>query len=125
MPTIGAVKDTSNNGVYIKNHIIIASIVTLLTYPFITNAKYFTNYHSVGVEITRIHNHYNGAVTLIISGDVDNLDQCAVTTRVHLKGDLEGHNQMVASAMLAFAAGKNIGLHASGCEIIPFWGNGN
>lgn len=105
-----------------KKYLILVITTLTLTFSFISNAKYFTNYHSIGVEITRIHNHSNGAVTLIISGDVDNLDQCAVTTRVHLKGDLDGHKQMAASAMLAFASGKKVGLHASGCEIIPFWG---
>jgi hypothetical protein len=104
-----------------KKYLITISTALLLSFPLISNAKYFTNYLSEGVEITRVHNHSNGSVTLIISGDVDNLDQCAVTTR-HLKGDLDGHKQMVASVMLAFAAGKKIGLHASGCEIIPFWG---
>ena len=106
-----------------KRHLIKLAIVIVAITPFISHAKYFTNYNSAGVEITRIHNHSNGDVTLIISGTVDNLDECAVTSRVHLKSNLVGHNQMVASSMMAFASGKKIGLYASGCEIIPFWGS--
>ncbi|AQW61489.1 MULTISPECIES: hypothetical protein [Vibrio] len=90
--------------------------------PLTSNAKYFTALNSEGVEITRIHNHANGGLTLYISGSIVNLDNCTVTSRVHLKGDLKGHDNMVSAALMAFATGKRIGLHASGCEIIPFWG---
>ncbi|TQV86923.1 hypothetical protein [Aliikangiella coralliicola] len=87
------------------------------------NAKYFTDYNA-GVTITRIHVHSGGGITLHISGAVKNLDGCAVTDKVHLKGNLAGHQNMLSHAMMAFTTGKKVGLHASGCEVIPFWGGG-
>ncbi|ACA85761.1 hypothetical protein [Shewanella woodyi] len=84
-------------------------------------AKYFTDYSS-GVTINRIHAHSGGGVTLHITGEVTNLDNCLVTERVHIRADLVGSKNLIAHAMMAFASGKKVGLHASGCEIIPFWG---
>lgn len=87
-----------------------------------SHAKYFTEYYGSGVKIIKVHTHGSGGLTLHISGNVINLDGCSVTSRVHLRGDLSGHDNMVSSALLAFASGKNVGLHLSGCDYIPFWG---
>ncbi len=102
---------------------IVLGFITLL---FVggAQAKYFTPLNGPGVEITRYFTHSGGGVTLYISGSVQNLDKCAVTDRVHLKGDLPGHKAMVSAALAAFVSGKKIGMHASGCEQIPFWGGG-
>lgn len=98
-------------------------LAILMLYPHLTsNAKYVTALNSEDVEITRINNHVNGGLTLYISVSMVNLDNCTVTSRVHLKGNLKGHDNMVSAVLMAFATGKRIGLHASGCEIIPFLG---
>ncbi len=101
------------------------NIFNLLVALFITSGasgQYFTPLGGPGVQVTRFFTHSGGGVTLYISGEVKNLDDCPVTTRVHLKGDLPGHQNMISAALMAFASGKRIGLHASGCEYIPFWG---
>ncbi len=103
------------------------SVVTGFILLFIASqvqAKYFTALNGPGVKITQYFTHSGGGITLYISGDVLNQDNCAITNRVHLKGDLPGHKNMVTAALAAFAAGNTIGLHASGCEVIPFWGGG-
>lgn len=60
-------------------------------------------------------------MTVWVSG-IDNPDDCARTDIVHLKGDLLGHDRMVAAVLAASTSGKKVGFHSSGCEIIPFWG---
>jgi len=96
--------------------------IALLVFANIALAKYFTSLSPPGVKITQYFTHSGGGVTLYISGSVQNLDGCMVTNRVHLKGNLAGHQSMVSAALAAFSSGKYIGLHASGCETIPFWG---
>lgn len=83
---------------------------------------YLTSLGGPGVKITSYFTHSGGGVTLKISGSVSNPDGCEATDRVHLKGDLAGHNNMVAAALAAFASGKSVGLWSTGCETIPFWG---
>jgi len=97
-------------------------VLVLILAPVYSQAKYFTPLDGPGVTITRFFTHSGGGVTLYISGSVQNLDGCPVTNRVHLKGNLEGHKNMVSAALMAYASGKKIGLHAQGCELIPFWG---
>lgn len=92
----------------------------LLTLPAF--AKYVTPLGGPGVEITMFFTHQTGAVTLYVSGEKLNLDNCAATYRVHIPHDIAGRDTMVANAMMAFASGKKIGLHASGCKTTPFWG---
>ncbi|MCG7560816.1 MULTISPECIES: hypothetical protein [Pseudoalteromonas] len=84
--------------------------------------KYITHLNSSGVEITRFFTHENGAVSLYISGAVDNLDECTSTFRVYIPHDLPGKNIMVSSALAAFASGKKVGFHGSGCRTTSFWG---
>ena len=72
--------------------------------------------------ITQVFTHGSGAVSLFISGAPDNPDSCNDPGIVHLKGNLAGHNQVVSTILMAFAAGKKIGLYSGGCEVIPFWG---
>jgi hypothetical protein len=97
------------------------ALIILVLFVQSVEAKYFTDY-SAGVTINRIHAHSSGGVTLHITGEVRNLDNCPITERVHIKADLVGSKNLIAHAMMAFASGKKVGLHASGCEIIPFWG---
>ena len=85
-------------------------------------AKYITNLGTQGVEITRYFVHSSGAVSLYISGTVDNLDQCTSTFRVYIPHDLPGKDIMVSAALAAFASGKKVGFHGSGCSITAFWG---
>lgn len=99
-----------------------------LTLPFLVfiNNSYASGYLTTLVApnatINQILTHSSGGVTLFISDSLLNPDQCGDITKVHLKGDLAGHQHMLSAALTAFAAGKKVGLHSSGCEIIPFWG---
>ncbi|ALU45946.1 hypothetical protein [Pseudoalteromonas rubra] len=86
------------------------------------SAKYITHLNSDGVEITRFFTHKNGAVSLYISGSVDNVDKCTSTFRVYIPHDLPGKDVMVSSALTAFASGKKVGFHGSGCSTTTFWG---
>ena len=83
---------------------------------------YLTGLAEPEATIEQVFTHSGGGVTLFVSGVSLNPDQCGNTTKVHLKGDLAGHQHMVSAALTAFAAGKKVGLHSSGCETIPFWG---
>lgn len=74
-----------------------------------------------GVPVTRYLMHPTGAMTLWVSG-ISNPDGCGGTDRVHLKGDLPGHDKMVAAVLAASASGRRIGFWSRECEIIPFWG---
>jgi hypothetical protein len=87
-------------------------------------ADYFTPLDGPGVTIEKMHFHDQGGVTLHISGAVQNLDNCAVTSRVHIPKDLPGLNNMLSASLMAYTMNKKIGLHVSGCESIPFWGSG-
>lgn len=87
-------------------------------------AKYVTPLGGPGVEITKYFTHESGGVTLYISGNKINLDNCAATYRVYIPHDLDptGRNSLASAALTAFVSGKNIGLHASKCQTTPFWG---
>ncbi len=75
-----------------------------------------------GVEITKILAHESGAVSLYISGPVQNLDQCTSTFRVYIPSDIPGKGAMLSTALMAFASGRKIGIHGSGCSTTVFWG---
>ena len=85
-------------------------------------AKYVTPLGGPGVEITRVFVHKSGAVSLYISGTVQNLDACSSTFRVYIPEDLAGKDLMLSVALMAYATGKRIGMHGSGCNTTPFWG---
>ena len=99
-------------------------IITIIVL-FATTAQaqgYLTDLNTPNATITKVFTHSNGGVTLFVSGVTPNSDQCGDYSKVHLKGDLAGHEQMVAAALTAFTAGKKVGLYSSGCSLIPFWG---
>lgn len=105
--------------------IILRTLLLFLIFSEAANAAgYLTPLSGNGVTINRYFTHSGGGVTLIISGTINNPDNCQVTDRVHLKGNLNGHNNMVSAALAAFASGKQVGLWSRGCESIPFWGGG-
>jgi hypothetical protein len=85
-------------------------------------AKYVTTLSGPGVEITKFFTHSNGAVSLFIVGVTKNLDECTSTFRVYIPHDLDGRHNLVSAALMAFASGKKIGLHASTCSTTAFWG---
>jgi hypothetical protein len=85
-------------------------------------SKYVTPLSGPGVEITKFFTHTNGAVSLYISGAVQNLDQCTSTFRVYIPHDLPGKDTLVSAAMMAFASGRKVGFHGSGCGTTGFWG---
>lgn len=85
-------------------------------------AKYVTPLAGPGVEITRVFAHENGGMSLYISGSIVNLDECNTTFRVYIPHGLAGKDTLVSTALMAYASGKKIGLHASGCSTTSFWG---
>jgi hypothetical protein len=85
-------------------------------------AKYITSLGGPGVEITRVFIHSSGAISLNISGQVDNLDQCTSSSRVYIPHDVAGKDQMLSTALTAFATGQKVGFHGSGCNTTAFWG---
>ncbi len=98
------------------------TIILLLISNLASASGYLTPKDMTGVTINKITMHGNGGATLWVSGLL-NPDECGDVTLAHLKGDLTGHDNMVATALTAYASGKKIGLwSATGCEIIPFWG---
>ena len=107
------------------NKVVLLGICILInTISFNVSADYFTPLGGPGVTIVKMHFHDQGGVTLHISGAVQNLDDCSVTSRVHIPKDLSGLNNMLSASLMAYTTGKKIGLHVSGCESIPFWGSG-
>jgi len=98
------------------------SVLILLMVSSVVHSKYVTLLNGPGVEITRVFSHTSGAVTLYISGTVVNLDQCNTTYRVYIPHDIAGHDTMVSTALMAYASGKKVGMHASGCNTTAFWG---
>jgi hypothetical protein len=97
-------------------------LVTCLIASTNVAAKYITQLNTQGVEITKFFTHQSGAVSLYISGTVANLDQCTSTFRVYIPHDLAGKDVMVSTALAAFASGKKVGFHGSGCSTTSFWG---
>lgn len=95
-------------------------LAVLISVP--AQAKYITPLNGPGVEITRYFVHKNGSISLYISGEVVNLDECTSTYRVYISHDLPGKEAMLSAALAAFASGKKIGVHGSGCSTTAFWG---
>ncbi len=90
----------------------------------VTASGYLTSLQTSDVKTTKIFTHEDGGVTLFLSGSLINPDNCDTTERVHFKADLPGRHNLTSAAMAAFLTGKRIGLWSSGCEEIPFWGQG-
>lgn len=102
--------------------IVIFTLIGMISFK--GNAAYFTPLDGPGVTIVKMHFHDQGGVTLHISGEVLNSDDCPVTSRVHIPKELPGLNNMLSASLMAYTTGKRIGIHLSGCESIPFWGAG-
>ncbi|XOV78402.1 MAG: hypothetical protein ACFHVJ_15830 [Aestuariibacter sp.] len=84
---------------------------------------YLTSLGGEGVTIKSYFVHNQGSVSLLLEQDLPlNPDNCSVKNHVYIKNDRPGHKTMIAAAMAAFSAGKKVGFHGYGCEIIPFWG---
>jgi hypothetical protein len=95
--------------------------LTTLSFVSLSNASGYLTALDQGVSVTRYLMHSGGGMTIWVSG-IANPDGCGATDRVHLKGDLPGHDKMVAAVLAASASGKRVGFWSTGCEIIPFWG---
>lgn len=101
---------------------IIFGLLTFVVISTPASAKYITGLNGPGVEVTRVFIHQSGAISLYISGEVDNLDNCTSTYRVYIPQDVPGKDQMLTVALTAHSTGKKIGLHGSGCSTTAFWG---
>jgi len=85
-------------------------------------AKYVTPLSGPGVDVDRVFIHSSGAISIYITGETLNLDQCKSTFRVFIPHDLPGKDAMLSTALFAYASGKKIGIHGSGCSTTSFWG---
>ncbi|WP_145985468.1 hypothetical protein [Marilutibacter maris] len=94
----------------------------LLAFASVSSASGYLTPLNDGVVVKRYLMHGGGGMTVWVSG-TDNPDDCARTDIVHLKGDLPGHDRMVAAVLAASTSGRKVGFYGSGCEIIPFWGD--
>ncbi len=101
---------------------IIYGILLTLVVSLPAQAKYITSLSGPGVDITRVFIHQSGAVSIYISGDVENLDECTSTFRVYIPETVAGKDAMLSVALMAHASGKKIGMHGSGCSTTQFWG---
>lgn len=100
-------------------------IIGMLVASFVglpVHAKYVTPLNGSGVDITKVFIHRSGAVSLYISGVTLNLDECKSTFRVYIPETVAGKDAMLSVALTAYASGKKIGIHGSGCSTTPFWG---
>lgn len=95
--------------------------VIALSLSFAVRASGYLTDLSSGVSVTRYLMHSTGGMTIWVSG-ISNPDGCGGTDRVHLKGDLPGHDKMVAAVLAASASERKVGFWSSGCEVIHFWG---
>lgn len=102
--------------------VIVFIALTLILFSVGVSAKYITKQNTSGVEIDSYFAHSNGAVSLIISGSVENLDECTSATRVYIPHDIPGKELLVSVSLSAFMSGKRVGFHGSGCGTTPFWG---
>jgi len=100
----------------------LTAIVLAMALCATAQAKYITPLSGPGVEIKQVFIHQTGAVSLIISGETLNLDQCSSTSRVYIPHDLPGKDLMLSTALTAHTTGKKVGFHGSGCSTTAFWG---
>ncbi len=99
------------------------TIVLFLTFICLPSyAKYITPLNGPGVDVSRVFVHKSGAISLYISGSTQNLDQCTGTNRVYIPEAVQGKEAMLSVALMAYATGKKIGMHGSGCSTTAFWG---
>jgi len=57
----------------------------------------------------RVFVHESGAVSIYISGDIVNLDQCTSTFRVYISPTATAKDEMLSLALFAYASGKRVG----------------
>lgn len=100
--------------------ILICLMLFLVVTP--TYAKYITALYGGGVSIERVFVHESGAVSIYINGGIVNLDQCTSTFRVYIPATAKAKDEMLSLALFAYASGKRVGFHGSGCSTTPFWG---
>jgi hypothetical protein len=93
----------------------------MLSFVSLSSASGYLTTLDQGVSVTRYLMHSGGGMTIWVTG-ISNPDGCGGVDRVHLKGNLLGHDKMVAAVLAASASGKRVGFWSSGCELIPFWG---
>jgi hypothetical protein len=118
-----------------KNRILfaIAAACTLDAWVQSANAGGYLTPFRTGVEVSdyMINNNvgYGGThigLTILLSSAasaaVSNPDSCGSTSLLHIKSSDPGYKEMVAAVMAAAAAGRKIGFHSKGCELLPFFG---
>ena len=85
-------------------------------------AKYITALNGQGVLIERVFVHESGAISIYIAGELKNLDNCTATFRVYIPPTATAKDEMLSLALFAYASGKRVGFHGSGCSTTSFWG---
>jgi hypothetical protein len=108
---------------------VITIVCTLGAWVPSANAGGYLTAFGTGVTVTdyMINNNVgNGGsdigLTILLSATVNNPDSCGSTALLHIKSSAPGYKEMVAAVMAAVAAGRRIGFHAKGCELLPFFG---
>jgi hypothetical protein len=76
----------------------------MLSFVSLSNASGYLTALDQGVSVTRYLMHSGGGMTIWVSG-ISNPDGCGGSDRVHLKGNLPGHDKMVAAVLAASASG--------------------
>ena len=104
-------------------HNIKLSLIFLLLFSNYSSAyEYLTSIGGPGVTINRYFVHNGGGLSLLLNENIPRPSNCTVTNHVYIKPETPGFKIMASAALAAFAAGKKIGLHGDGCELLPFWG---
>ena len=89
--------------IVVKKFLFLLFLLSLLITVSSAEAKYITALNGPGVLIERVFVHESGAISIYIAGDLKNLDNCTAT-------------------LFAYASGKRVGFHGSGCSTTSFWG---
>ncbi len=108
---------------FFKKYVFTAMVMVLSSNVFAY--EYLTSLGGPGVTINRYFVHNGGGISLLLNENVPITSQCDKKSHVYIKKEIPGYEAMVAAALAAFAAGKEIGLHGDGCDTIPFWGGSN
>lgn len=103
----------------------LAVVMLLISSSASMAAGYITDFSGEGVSVYKYFVHTTGAVTFFVTGAQHNPDGCYSIGQFHIKSDTTGRKEMISALMMAFAAGKKVGLYSSKCEVIPFWGGTN
>lgn len=98
-------------------------VVALTMFSSITFASGYLVKLGEGVEISKVHAHSAGGLTLWVDASkLMNPDSCSYLNKVNIQSSQAGYDAMVTVIMTAYTTKKKIGFWSSGCQVLPFWG---